>query len=91
MPRSEEQIAADEALAEAIERTLRAYDRNTEDGLLTGFIVLTVHQGFEEDGCGNARYEWLTHHAMPWHSVIGLHEIGGMQLSGELEASFRPD
>lgn len=91
MGRTDEQIAADEALGEAIERCLRAYERNTDDGLLTGYLVLSVHQGFEEDGCGNARYEWLTHHVMPWHAVLGLHQIGGSQLKAELDASFRTD
>lgn len=91
MPRTEEQIAADEVLAAAIERSLLVAERNTEDGLMTGYLVLTVHQGFEADGDGNARYEWLTHFGMPWHSVLGLHRMGGLQLKRELEAAFHED
>lgn len=49
MPRNPEQIAADAALTDAIERAWFAYYPDTEPGILMEYVVLGRRRSFDED------------------------------------------
>lgn len=92
MPRTKGQEAADEALRAAIEETLRAY--NLVDmgspAVLTEYIVITCHRGFEENGQGSAQYNWTCQDdGMPWHHVLGLMDEAKRQMLRDQEDHLR--
>lgn len=92
MPRTAEQKAADDNLRAAIEGVIRAYNMidTDEPSLLTEYVLITCHRGFEEDGQGNARYNWtIQDDGMPWHHIFGLLEEGRKMLLRDQNESFR--
>ena len=50
MTRTPEQIAADDALTEAIERAWHAYYPGTEPGILTEYVVLARRRSYDDEG-----------------------------------------
>lgn len=91
MARTPDQIAADDGLTAAIQRVMVAYP-DTPEGVLTGYLVLTAHQGFESEGHGTSRIDYITmDDAMPWHHIIGLSRMGGVMLEQEMQAAWRSE
>lgn len=75
MTRSAEQLAADEALADAIMGVLRAYDVHDQSMVLTDFVVAYALQGWDADGdsktiCG----QLVRDGSVPDYRVLGLLE-----------------
>lgn len=92
--RTPEQVTADAALTKAVEGVVEAYQLvpSQGGGLLTGYVIFTMHQGLEVDGQGNARYNWICmEDGMPWHSILGLIDMGQAILAKEREDSLRRD
>ncbi|WP_280357091.1 hypothetical protein [Nocardia otitidiscaviarum] len=50
MSRTPEQIAADNALTEAIDAVWRAYDDDPDPGLLLDYTVVATRRGIDNDG-----------------------------------------
>jgi hypothetical protein len=91
MPRKPEQVEADDMLTEAIKRVMQVYDMNPQ-GLLTGYVVFTAHQGIEDEGAGNTRIDWMCmDDGMPWHHIIGLVRMGSRMVDRDMEEGWRPD
>jgi hypothetical protein len=87
--RTPEQIAADDALTEAIRRVAEAYPE-TPEGILTGYLIYTVHQNFLSDGNGTTRVDYITKdNEMPWHHIIGLARMGSVMLEQEMAEGWR--
>lgn len=94
MGRTAEQKAADDALRAAIEGVLKAYELLDAPTpmLLTEYVVITCHRGFEDGGEGNARYNWTVQDdGMPWHHIFGLLDEGRKQMLRDQDGSFRRD
>lgn len=91
MPRTPEMQEAEEELQAAIEKMQHVSGQvvDSDNQILTGFLIFTVNQGFEPDGTGNARYNWMVKEgAMPWHAIIGLCEIGSRLLRDGMDAAY---
>jgi hypothetical protein len=95
VPRTPEQIAADEALREAIDRVMKVYEmlpEGTGPSVLTEYVVITCHQGFEDTGQGNARYNWtIQDDGMPWHRILGLVDMGKRQIETAMMIQWQED
>lgn len=76
MPRTPEQVAADDALAEAIQRCRDAYVPADEQGVLTEWIVLYAsrHFGEDSDDDGTAIGRLVCEPAPPLHHQLGMLE-----------------
>ncbi|MEV0357125.1 hypothetical protein AB0H71_13790 [Nocardia sp. NPDC050697] len=80
--RTPEQIAADEALTEAIQNAWLAYAPNSDFGVLMEYVVLARRRTFAEDG------EPLTANIMiPRDQDVPIDLLIGM--TGQAEAIFR--
>lgn len=89
--RTPEQKQADEELTAAIEKVMAAYEMPLE-GVLSGYVVFTAHQGFEDDGYGNTRIQWLCKDdEMPWHHIYGLIDMGRFVIDEQRRRAFRED
>jgi hypothetical protein len=73
--KTEDQLKADAALAEAIQATLTAYELN--DGFtLVDFVVLTATQKLEDDGTIYTSHPVLLRDGdLPWYKILGLMKI----------------
>lgn len=79
--RTPEQVAADEALTAAIERTWAAYYPDSEPGILLEYVVLARRRSFDDDG------EALTANALmprdgdvPIDLMLGITEYASTRL-----------
>lgn len=71
--RTPEQVSADEKLREALNEVVRVNEMVEGNVVLTQYMVLMVHQGFERDGRGNSEYNYImSDDGMPWHHAFGL-------------------
>lgn len=92
MGRTAEQKAADDALRDAIDKVLAAYELlgGAQPWLLTEYVVVTCHRSFENTGEGSARYNWTVQDdGMPWHHIFGLLDEGRKQMLRDQEGSIR--
>lgn len=86
--RTPEQIAADNALVDAITEVSRAYELMPPEGWTLGdFVVCVEYQGYADDTVGHEKYGMLLPgDFMPSHRIIGLLQQTQRDLeSGELE------
>lgn len=75
MSRTEEQVAADENLTNAIDQCIRAYGYE-EDFILTDYIVIAAQTKLDEDGDSVNAYTYLYRDSdMPYHKILGLLEV----------------
>jgi hypothetical protein len=74
MPRTPEQVAADDALAEAIQRCRDAYIPAEEQGVLTEWMVLYASRHFSDDSDddGTAVGRLVCTPAPPLHHQLGM-------------------
>ena len=94
MGRTPEQVAADDALRAAIQGVIEAYNfiGTSSPVILTEYVVITCHRGFEDNGDGNARYNWTVQdEGMPWHHIFGLVEEGKRMMLREQALAHRPE
>lgn len=59
MPRSQEQVAADDNLTVAVERCIAAYGEPEPAVVLTDFVVVYAQQGWDAEGYGCTRVDML--------------------------------
>jgi hypothetical protein len=86
MPRTADQVAADEALTEAIKAAMIAYEMDT--GLITDYVVAIAAHHFDDDGESCTSYARLyRENAMPHYRILGLLRAVTM----EVERSFHED
>ncbi|WP_280195833.1 hypothetical protein [Nocardia farcinica] len=64
MPRTPDQIAADDALTEAIDTVWRIYSEDDDPGLLLDYVVVATRRGIDDDGD-----TWTS---VPTHVQMGL-------------------
>lgn len=80
MPRTPDQVAADDALAAAIDRVLQAYD----DGypwILTEYDVVTAQHRYDDDGEGLTAVGALFRDSdVPTHRALGLLDYAATRL-----------
>lgn len=76
MPRTTEQIAADNQLTEAIDTVLRAYrDQSEPCGVLSTYLVLAVRKEFDGDGDVMAtNYAHPRDGSRPVYELLGIVE-----------------
>ncbi|WP_280498376.1 hypothetical protein [Nocardia farcinica] len=73
MSRTPEQVAADEALTEAIEAVERAYHGDVNQGVLTSYVVIAKRKYWDEDGDGVTAIS-----SMPKDSDVSIDELLGL-------------
>ncbi|MBF6291817.1 hypothetical protein IU454_08060 [Nocardia farcinica] len=84
MPRTPEQIAADDALTAAIEAVQRAYDDELQ-GVLTGYVVLAKRRYWDESGDGYTAVTSIAKDsAMPVDEQLGLVEYASTLYRAEI-------
>jgi hypothetical protein len=76
MPRTPEQVAADDALAEAIQRCRDAYVPAEEQGVLTEWVVVYASRHFADDDSDDATAigTLVCEPAPPLHHQLGMFE-----------------
>ena len=78
MPRTAEQVAADDALTEAVKAAMVAHGMDA--GLLTDYVVCVAAQHFDDDGDIRTLYGSLYQDdSMPHYRIIGLLRMATMQ------------
>jgi len=96
MPRTPEQIEADEGVTKAIEHWLRVYkyDGSEDDGgmrVLTDYVVLMATQGWSDDGDHVIGYPYmLRDSAVPHYRALGLIQVGFELLNSTMEDNDYP-
>ena len=81
MARTPEQVEADDNLTAAIEQCMRAHADEDHPFVLTEYVVLTAHQGFDDDGDGVTAVGVLYRDGdVPTHRALGLMEYVGTRL-----------
>lgn len=82
MARTEEQVAADDALTAAIEQTLRAYADDSEAWIATEYVVVTSQQRFDDDGEALTAVGTLYRDGgeVPIHRALGLIEYAATRM-----------
>lgn len=84
MSRTVEQIAADNALALAIEGVRAVYQHTESDAMLTDFLVIYAEQGYTADGEGFTRHGMLCRDAnMPIYRALGLLDYQASKLRAQ--------
>ncbi|WP_327139315.1 hypothetical protein [Nocardia sp. NBC_01327] len=85
MPRTAEQISADDALTEAIDRHHRAYHPGDIEGVLTKYVVVAQRQWWDDDG------DQMTAHlttprdeGLPLSDALGLLEFAATRIRRDI-------
>lgn len=89
--RTQEQLDADEALEQAIQRIADVYQMaETGDGYMLGeFVVMAEWPSITGD---NTTYHWFVNgRTIPRHHVVGLHKMLGMMLQMEFTQAGEDD
>ncbi len=73
MPRTPEQVAADQALTDAITAVRAAYDPDVDTGVLTEYIVVSAWSTWDSDGDGVS-----TIMSTPMDGDVPLHRLLGL-------------
>lgn len=88
--RTAEQLAADDALTEAIRNAMAAH--NMEFGVLTDYVVCVAAQRFDDDGDIRTLYGSLYQDdSMPHYRILGLLRMATMQAERGFEQADRDD
>lgn len=75
MPRTPEQIEADDALTVAIEKVIAAYYEGHRGYVLGEYIVISAQQGWDDDGDGLTATSTIHRDGdVPIHRCLGLAE-----------------
>jgi hypothetical protein len=81
MARTEEQVAADQALTAAIEQTIAAYFTNDEAYVLSEYVVVTCQQRFDDEGEGVTAIGSIYRDGdVPLHRALGLLEYARIRI-----------
>lgn len=77
MPRTEEQVKADNDLTEAIQNVLDAYQEEEHDGyMMSDFLVICAQSRLDSDGEAETAYNYLYRDgSMAAHTILGLLDI----------------
>ncbi|MEU7843937.1 hypothetical protein AB0B39_23590 [Micromonospora sp. NPDC049114] len=80
MPRTPEQVTADDVLTAAIEQALKAYG-DDRAYVLTEYVVITSQQRFDEDGGGVTAVGLVYRDGdVPTHRALGLCEYAATRM-----------
>lgn len=81
MPRTPEQVAADDALTAAIEQVINVYYDGEHPWVLTEYVVVTAQQRWDDDGDSiTAVGSVFRDGDVPVHRALGLVEYVGARL-----------
>ncbi len=81
MPRTTEQIAADDALTAAIQQVITVYADDDHAYLLSEYVVALARQRFDDDGQGVTAIGMIFRDGdVPEHRALGLLEHARIQL-----------
>lgn len=80
MSRTEEQIAADEALTEAIERTARAYGILESGDVMGTYVVVAATQELQADEVVNSYITLLRDGSGAGYAAVGLMEVASFDI-----------
>jgi hypothetical protein len=73
VPRTPEQVAADNALTDAIEQVARAYADDGEAWVMSEYVVLTAQHRYDDEGDGLTAVGVLYRDGdVPLHRALGL-------------------
>lgn len=83
--KTQEQVDADMALYEAIERSMRAYlPDHASDYTLTDYVTLTAVQKIDSDGLIVTRYPMYVRDGdIPWYKIHGLIDVHKLQINND--------
>lgn len=80
MPRTQEQVAADQALTKAIQGVLEAYEVQ-EDYLLSDYMVICTQARIDEEGDAETAYSYLYRDSnLPTHAIMGMLEMAQLRI-----------
>lgn len=80
MPRTEEQVKADEVLTESIQNVLKAYEIQDEY-VLSDYMLICVQSRIDSEGAVETAYSYLYRNSeLPTHVILGLLDIARMRL-----------
>lgn len=83
MPRTAEQISADNAIEEAIAAKLKAYNRG-EDGIMLAYVIVVERAEYKDDGdISDEHFDVLTNPMERLSTSKGLLTIGMDAIEGE--------
>jgi len=86
--RTEEQIAADEALTEAIQQVLIAYDFQ-QDCVIGDYLIVCAQSRLDGDGEASTAYTHLYRNGdLPAHSILGLLDIARVRMQHHVNEGF---
>lgn len=73
MPRTPDQVAADDALTEAIDTVWRIYSEDDDPGLLLDYVVVATRRGIDDDGdTWTSVGSFTRDDSVPTHVQMGL-------------------
>jgi hypothetical protein len=85
VPRTPEQIAADDNLTAAIEQCMRAHFDEEHPAVLTEYLVITSQRRWDEDGDAiTAVGVIFREDNVPLHNALGLVEYVGAQMRRQI-------
>ncbi|MCK8670990.1 hypothetical protein M1M07_07645 [Rhodococcus sp. HM1] len=83
--RTPEQIAADDALTEAIEKVLEAYYPDDNDGIMLEYVVLVRSRDWNDDGISITASSMLTRdNDVPVDLLLGMTEYASARLRKQI-------
>lgn len=80
MPRTEEQVAADEALTEALERAARAYQVLQDGDVMNDYVLVAATQELQGDELKNSYILMLRNNSVPGTTAVGLLETASFDI-----------
>jgi hypothetical protein len=81
MPRTPEQVEADDALTAAIEQVIRVYYAGEDAYVLSEYVVITCQQRYDDDGDGITAIGTMYRDGdVPPHRALGLLEYARARL-----------
>jgi hypothetical protein len=80
MARTEEQIAADDALTAVIERVARAYGVLENSDVMNDYVVVAATQELREDELINSYIILLRNNSVPGSTAVGLLETSSFDI-----------
>lgn len=86
MSRTVEQISADEALTEAIQRVLNVYGIQS-DYLLGDYLIVCTQARIDEDGEACSAYAHLYRNGdLPAHAILGLLDVARTRIQYQVNS-----
>lgn len=80
VPRTEEQIAADDELTAAIEKAARAYEVLEPGDMMGDYVVIAATQELREDEVVNSYFNLVRNGSSSTVTAVGLMEVASFDL-----------